>query len=505
MSRSKHARRTLCSLTLALSIGVLAGCPSAARDPVEAPADVGPLVAVDVIRSDFTTLYAQLQEAHHDLYAHRSKPDYDRLYHQQLAAFRRDMPRLAVVVAFQKFVAFGGFGHARIDEPLGLFAAHVHSGGAAVPLDIRVDDGRVYLTRPADLAGALAPGDELLAIDGQPIAAWLTRLSAHVSAESPYMAWALMELDRYFSALLWLELGAVDSLQVTARKPGGATVEVRVAALTDAQFAELRARAAEPLDLSTREVRILPDGVAYLRPGPFYNVEATRGPAPSYEDSAYRRFLDAAFAEILASGARDLLIDLRNNPGGDNSFSDPMIAWFATGPFRFASRFTLKASAATKADYARLRARGEPIDGTLAALIAAEAAHKNGERYPFEIPLVAPRSGPRFTGKVYVLVHRRSFSNATAVAATVQDHGFAEVIGEPTADVPTGHGAAQHFDLPGLGVTVAYPKSYFVRPSGVEGVRGVVPDYPIPAARFFAPGDAALADAVAIVLARRGA
>jgi C-terminal processing protease CtpA/Prc len=102
-----------------------------------------------------------------------------------------------------------------------------------------------------------------------------------------------------------------------------------------------------------------------------------------------------------------------------------------------------------------------------------------------------------------VLVNRRSFSNATAVAATVQDYGFAAVIGEETADVPTGHGAAQFFDLPGLAVTVTYPKSYFVRPSGDEAMRGVVPDFPLAAARFFGADDMALADAVAIVRKQR--
>jgi hypothetical protein len=35
--------------------------------------------------------------------------------------------------------------------------------------------------------------------------------------------------------------------------------------------------------------------------------------------------------------ARRLIIDLRGNPGGDNLFSDVMVSWFATRPFRFAS------------------------------------------------------------------------------------------------------------------------------------------------------------------------
>ena len=46
----------------------------------------------------------------------------------------------------------------------------------------------------------------------------------------------------------------------------------------------------------------------------------------SYDRSKYSSFIDDAFTKIVASVATDLLIDLRGNPGGDNSFSDPMIA-----------------------------------------------------------------------------------------------------------------------------------------------------------------------------------
>ena len=45
-----------------------------------------------------------------------------------------------------------------------------------------------------------------------------------------------------------------------------------------------------------------------------------------------------------AEGVDGVVIDLRQNPGGDNSFSDPMVAWFATEPFRFASSFHVRSS-----------------------------------------------------------------------------------------------------------------------------------------------------------------
>jgi C-terminal processing protease CtpA/Prc len=182
----------------------------------------------------------------------------------------------------------------------------------------------------------------------------------------------------------------------------------------------------------------------------------------------------------LAAKATDLIIDLRDNPGGDNSFSDPMVAWFANRPFRFTHQFMLKASAASKAHYAQLRAAGEKDEGVLGLLMRAETAHKNGDCYSFVIPLVEPHPCPRFTGKVFVLQNRRSFSNATSVAALIQDYGFGTILGEETADLPSTYASSVPFKLKRTGFNVSYPKSRIIRISGDTRARGVIPDVPIP-------------------------
>ena len=108
-----------------------------------------------------------------------------------------------------------------------------------------------------------------------------------------------------------------------------------------------------------------------------------------------------------------------------------MVAWFASRPFRFASTFMLKASAATKADYARQRLTGAPIDPDFARQMDEEARRPNGTRYRYELSaLVQPRQGARFKGRVWVLINRHSYSNAASVAALVQDYGFGKIIGE---------------------------------------------------------------------------
>jgi len=79
------------------------------------------------------------------------------------------------------------------------------------------------------------------------------------------------------------------------------------------------------------------------------------------------------------------------------------------------------------------------------------------------VPAVAPREGERFTGKVFVLIDRYSYSNAVNVAALVQDYKFGTVIGEETADMATTYGAMEQFTLPLTGLSVGYAKAYLIR------------------------------------------
>ena len=63
-----------------------------------------------------------------------------------------------------------------------------------------------------------------------------------------------------------------------------------------------------------------------------------------WDATAFKQMIDDAFTHFQQQQATALLIDLRDNPGGTNSFSDYMIAWFADQPFRFASDFSVKVS-----------------------------------------------------------------------------------------------------------------------------------------------------------------
>jgi len=454
--------RLLMALGLLILSG-MAGTASSAPPPQLSPADV---------KADFAELYVRLKASHFDLYARRSKVAYDELFQKMLAGMDRPMTDIEVRVAFQKFMAFGRVAHSRIEFPGEAFGAYRDGGGRIMPVSIRIAKGRAYVADDGSGLG-LARGVEIVALNGLPVGGWLERLGAHVSADNDYMLQTLLE--NRFARLLWLELGALDRFVLSLADGRGAR-EVTVPARTRTEIAT--ALAAQPkrleLDWDARTFKMVGD-IGYLRPGPFYNNDPNA--TNIWDVTQFRAFVDASFEALLQAQAKSLVIDLRDNPGGDNSFSDLLVSWYATKPFRFCRAFRIKVSEAAIASNAKRIVPG--VDDISAKFAAAYSKHRIGEVFSFELPMAFPREGRRFHGRVFVLINRHSYSNTVQVAALSQDYGFATILGEETSDLATTLGAMEQFTLLRTRIEVGFPKAHIIRVNGDERPRGVVPDIAI--------------------------
>lgn len=454
------------------------------------------------LRADFEQMYRGFQSAHFDLYAFTPKRELDRRYARMLAGLNRPLTLLQAKTQFELFAATVHMGHTRVDSPASDWQQYREQGGKGFPLPIRIVDGRVYVAENLSGVDSIEPGDEIIRLDGDTMTRWLERTERHVSAETRYMAHSLMDYD--FAIYLWIELGAVGGFDVDVRRDGSEPRHVHVPARTHPEMEAARTRQAPTLDLEhpLRDSKILGGGVAYIRPGPFYNAEA-KTDADAWDVAGFRQFVDHAFETFAAAHATRLIIDLRGNPGGDNLFSDVLVSWFATRPFRFASKFSIRISAeSTAANDARIAndaAAAGPISHQYAELYARA---RLGDVVDFDIPLAYPRPDGRFEGKVYVLIDRQSYSNAVAVAALAQDYHFGIILGEPTSDMATTYGAMEQFKLRHTGLMVGYPKARIVRPSGDLRARGVTPDISIRIPIVQSPNDEVLRQAVEI--AQRG-
>ena len=183
-----------------------------------------------------------------------------------------------------------------------------------------------------------------------------------------------------------------------------------------------------------------------------------------------QQFIDSAFVDIKFKGVNNLIIDLRNHSGGNDSFGDYLVSYIADKPFKWTSNFSLKTSALLKEDVRKNR-------DTTQLFWKAALSHANGEFYPYDFGFCEPQPiDKRYQGKVYVLVNRQSYSQSTVTASQIQDYGFAKIVGEETAEHPNLFASIFSYKLPNTGLIVDVPKGKIERVSGIDDGRGVVPD-----------------------------
>jgi C-terminal processing protease CtpA/Prc len=455
-------------------------------------------LAPSAFQAEFDELFERLERAHFNLYANRSRAAHLR-EHARLRAqlgHVQDLP--SALRIYQRFVAFGRVAHARIDAAGDAFQAYRQADGGIFPLTLRIKAGRVFVMADASGSPQVSAGDEVVSIEGEPAIRFLASLWPDLSADNEYMFHSMLEWA--LPRLLWGRLGARPEFSVKLRRGTGPTRQVAVPALSQARIdkAVLEPR---PLDASpSRRERRISEGVGYLRPGPFYAVEQ---PDVPYDNRAFKRLVDDAFESFIEAKVDRLIIDLRDNPGGDSSFSDHLVSWFADRPFRIASAFRIKVSDETIAsNRARLAVPGNDPTGISAEFARLYKGTRAGDIVDYPVKAAQPRAGVRFAGRVAVLVNRHSYSNAVNVAALIQDYGFGTVLGEETSDLATTYGAMEQFRLSRTGVQVGYPKARIIRPSGSLAARGVVPDITIDGPVVETTDDPVLSRAMAIMKQR---
>ncbi|MAC88469.1 S41 family peptidase [Maricaulis sp.] len=483
-----------------LCLAVLIAGQGDAQSPTDAEAEAPRLFSPQAIRADFDQLYAGLREAHADLYAATPQSVMDQRHVEMRAGFDTPMSVPEIAREFQVFTALARHAHARIQTGGEAYQAFRAAGGRVLPLTLSIRSGRVFVETNASTADALQPGDEILSLNDLPNTVWMPRLLRHVSAETPRFGQTILEFQ--LRPLIWQEWPDLTEVVLDVRHVDGQRSRIEVEFRNSEDMAAALEGRQEPFRLDSRDARMLGGQTAYLRPFAFFNIEPG---GDVWDPTDFIRFVDDSFLAFRAAGARHLIIDLRDNPGGDNSFSDPMLAWVADQPFRFSSRFTVRVSPqSTAANQARFDAMAVPsgMTATYAELYDATPA---GDLIEIDLPYAQPRpADDRFEGDVYVLVNRYSFSNAVSVAALVQDYGFGEIVGEVTADMATTYGAMETFTLAETGIAVGYPKAHIVRPNGNLVSHPVTPDIRLDFPVVRGRDDVVLDQLIALIQERSG-
>ena len=404
--------------------------------------------------ADLVELHTSLEATHYNAFTYISKHEFDAKFQKIKSTIDKDSYSLLETInLYQRLVAVIKNGHTEIDFPIASYLQYAQAAGTIFPLEIAFEYDKPLVRKNFSEDTNIEIGAEVISINGVSISDIMSRIYPQISAERRYFKNAKLELYS-FPRYYWQVYGQQSYFKVKLSS-NGATQTHSFKAVDVIEGYETKRREVLNAHMKLKFY----DHSAYLNPGDF-----------SGNEKKYKEFIDASFKKINLKKVQTLIIDLRNNKGGNDSFSDYLVAYLADKPFRWNAKFSVKTSKLLKDD---IRANRDISDPYWKAILN----HKDGSTFEYDLGNYPPQLlAKRFKGEVYILVNRQSHSQSAVTAAQIQDYGWGIIVGEETGDYPSLYASQFHYSLPNTGITVKISKGYMVRVNGSEKEEGVIPD-----------------------------
>ena len=454
------------------------------RGAVAATEAGGPSVASQELtmaqmQADFDLMRHALEEAHPGLYRYSTKAEMDRGFDAQRAKLTRPMTKSQFEVVVAQTLASIRCGHTRMHWDPEMEAAI--RNGRAFPLRVTFEGERlmVLLNQTPD-DRTIRPGMELISINGRSVPDLIKQFWTVTYADGDVETAKRHDIAHDFEKDYWWLVGQPEDFTIAARDTdSGRTVVARLAGVTESQrngnhnpvndamkAGSLKARGESYEKLSLRFLKD-PD-IAQIR-------------IPLFIGDDYPHFIEDTFRTLHGKGTKTLIIDLRNNGGGEDSYGIMLISYLTDKPFHYLDRATVKTISWSFQDYWDAK----PLDaGQLAHIreglvpnpaggyfVTEKLQDSLGEKQPAQFP---------FRGKVFILIDGGTFSTAGDFSAVAHHLKLATFIGEETAGAYCGNNSDTEptVTLPNSKVRFGLPLCSGWNAVGDEGNRhGTMPDY----------------------------
>lgn len=477
--------RSPCLLAAALA---LAAAPTTAA----APAPAGTALSASGAREDLELAISAVEAALPNIYWHQTR-------HAWAAAKADARARVAEVAdsealwrILRPLMARIGEGHLSVQRSEAM--NRLYRDAPRFPLDLLWTDGGAFVLAGYGAAADVPKGMRLVSVDGVDEAQLLREIVSVTPHDGTIRTGAMRDASgRGFASILYRLRGPRSSFHVVLDGPAG-RVERNLAAVPGA------ARPPEgddPPPLPTLEW--IDARTAYLNVPTFSNTRL-RAAGTTFPDAIH-----AVFEQLRQRGAKDLILDLRENGGGSEPNESILFSYLVEKALH---------------KYAAVEARGRHIAiSSLSgkrfetAVFEDEEMHeqrpiRNGRLTRRNLPPKGLMSrwtsfAPVFHGRLVVLAGGNTFSGGAELASMLYHTKRGVFVGEEVGGADDGNTSGYRWtvELPNSGMKLSVPLLQFrMAWSGSHG-RGVRPDCPAPpeAAHYGERRDRAWRTAVALL------
>lgn len=450
------------------------GQVSIAQESVKTPFDLENIFTTEQLKEDFTILRTALEEAHAGLYFYTPKEEMDSLFDQLFAGLDHPMAELDFYGYLTPLIAEINDGHTGL-----MFSqemdSYIQNQPLLMPFKLLFIDGKPYLFRNYSEEKDIELGGEVVSINGHPLAEILEKMLAVQPSDghNETSKYRRLESTTTFGRQYIQHYGFTTFFHIVYLSPtDGIKKEIRVKGIKRDELMQIFsqrypevARDRAPIELEYRgDVAIL-------------TIRTFSFGAYRTANISFPYFLKKTFRELSEKNIPNLVIDLRDNGGGEDLWGKLLFSYLMDKPYMYYNYLEVKSTKFSFLDHTdspnieKMLQNGTRRNerGTYDVLVHANL----GEQKPLK---------PTFGGQVYVLINGRSFSGSGETTSLMHYHTKAVFVGEEC-------GAGYYGNTSGIMPTLTLPQTklrvripmvrYHMAVSGYDYPdRGIIPDYP---------------------------
>ncbi len=394
------------------------------------------------LKEDIDAYYFGALERHPNLEKYANKEELAKKVSDLKAKMDKPMTRAEFFKVVGQLTHKFNDGHSMLLWPYQEFNQITESGSKPFPFAITINsDNQVFFKKSYNHQGkdAIASGTKLLEINGVPVEELFNTMQQYTGGESGY-------LRKQFAAgrigiYLWAVYGFIDDFNLVVENNGDVS-NVVVRNSDSWEPANVDDKSKQDFYYNTLE-----SGIGYLYVGSF-----------DVDPDWFEEFANNTFEQIQEEGITALIVDVRDNTGGNTDTATYLSRYLANDKFRMISSIKEKINTDNAGIF---NYRGEPGD----------IIEEQWDDW------LKPVNANGFSGDVYVLISPITYSSGIVFASTMKDHKFATLIGQETGGNANQTAQGNLFNLPHSKLRAYITTRMLVRPSGSLAPGGVKPHH----------------------------
>jgi len=316
---------------------------------------------------------------------------------------------------------------------------YLKSGGSLFPFKVIFDNDQLVIKEKLNGEPSNIAGNTITKINGISINTILKPLLERTHGDSDNQRRAV--LATRFSSYYWLLFGEQKQFQLDIKVGAHTINNITVEASKEITYYDESFESNFKFNVLNKDTGLLTINTFTWRKN----------------ESRVFEFLKSVFSRVKDNNLTHLMIDIRENGGGDdNIWKQGILPYIADKSWKHASNYKVKILAGREDEG---ETAGDVVSGVLTNMTAADTNN----------PL-------KFTGALSVLVGPYTYSSSILFMNVIQDYNFGKLVGDKTGGKSGQTGGTQHLTLTHSNLHSVVPRFLLTRPKGGRNLELVTLD-----------------------------